>query len=691
MSILNIFSDKKFEKALNSFNKSIAKTPSSDSNEFTDNLVGQALKQALDTNESTSDLNVDELFNNITISRERLARYNTYDELFSAVQLIKRIVVLYLNNLLQRDPITNKTILIKATEEASDVGQVLEYETFAKEFLKYYKIEDRIRSRTAPDVLKHGDSYIEVVNLEEVDIDFPLPDTKKKNQKKSNIIGDIKSDNINVISENEFLAKLNSKNGYNRLNINDFSDLLDNFIEFDNGNNSFDTDFSVIEESKNKNNIKDHDKFSKILLKFHKPHSVIPLITEYDSVLGYIEVQETQAGVETSHRVNHLINFANIINQISASSYVGGENKTEKSENVVKIFTDALTKKILSKYNINYDLKKNDKEFSDHLKKTLRDDLYYSIKKLVASSSNTSLFRTKLKVRYIKPEDMFHFTNVSTGTYFPYGDSIIDRLIFPGKLYLLTQLANAVTRLSRSSIMRKWTIETGSREDVNSLLQKLKKNLKNQRVTGEDIATSKNLPNILSDYKDMVTFKKKGNTFIDLDVLNSGDPNVNVRDLEDLRRELISLSGVPSSYLGYQDVTDLREQLVNANIVFANEISAIQKSFNDNLSALLARVSEISGFKKSEELTKNINVSLIAPTVLVLQNIESSINSVSTIQRVFAEIPEIDVDPMYLLRRYCPMIDWTEFEKEANDFKQRKKVRASAGVDSAAGGGYGGY
>jgi hypothetical protein len=56
--------------------------------------------------------------------------------------------------------------------------------------------------------------------------------------------------------------------------------------------------------------------------------------------------------------------------------------------------------------------------------------------------------------------------------------------------------------------MRKWTIETGVREDVNGLLQKLKRNLKNQRVTGEDIATSKNLPNILSDYKDMVTFKK---------------------------------------------------------------------------------------------------------------------------------------------------------------------------------------
>ena len=73
-----------------------------------------------------------------------------------------------------------------------------------------------------------------------------------------------------------------------------------------------------------------------------------------------------------------------------------------------------------------------------------------------------------------------------------------------------------------------------------------------------------------------------------------------------------------------------------------------------------------------------------------MQNIESSINSISTIQRIFAEIPEIDVDPMYLLKRYSPMIDWNEFEKEAQDFKQRKKVSSSTGDTNAMGNTYGG-
>lgn len=158
--------------------------------------------------------------------------------------------------------------------------------------------------------------------------------------------------------------------------------------------------------------------------------------------------------------------------------------------------------------------------------------------------------------------------------------------------------------------------------------------------------------------------------------------------MEDLRRELISLSGVPSSYLGYQDVVELKDQLVNVNIVFANDISAIQKNFNDNLTSLVARASEIVKFKKYSEVKSNVHIGLIPPTVLVLQNIEASINSISTIQRIFAEIPEIDVDPMFLLRRYCPMINWDEFEKEAGDFKQRKKVSSATGDTNAMGGRY---
>lgn len=675
MSIFNVFKDKTFEKLINQFDTSFTNIPSNDVTVNSDNLVGQAINQAIMTADDNTS-SVHSLFNSLTVSTDRLSRYSTYNELFSAVQLIKRIIVLYLNNLCQRDPITNKILILKSTEESTDIGTEVEYKAYCNSFINFFNLEERIRSRTAPDVLKYGDAFIEIIELDKVDISLPRPTVKKKSTVSSEII-----------SEQDFFVKLHSKNEYNKINSDDIISLLSNYIEFT--DSYVNSDLSSIQEE---NEIKLSDvpyKFSKVLLKFHKPHNIIPLITEFDNVLGYVEISEIST---PSNRTNNLLNFANAINQISSTSYVGGDTKAEKQENVLNLFVNSVILKILAKYNITDTTKyKTDKDYSEFLKSTLKEDVYNTLKRLIINVNNNALFNNKLKVRYISPDNVFHFKNPGSGTFYPYGDSVIDQLIFPGKLYLLTQLANAVTRLSRSSIMRKWTIETGAREDVNSLLQKLKRNLKNQRITGDDIATSKNLPKILSDYKDMVTFKKKGATFIDLDVLNAGDPNVNTRDLEDLRRELIALSGVPSSYLGYQDVADLRDQLIHANVVFATEISAIQKNFNDNLTKLAARVADITKVNSSNKVLENIQITLIPPTVLVLQSIEASINSISTIQRIFAEIPEIDVDPLYLLKRYSPMIDWNEFEKEAQDFKMRKKVSSSTGDTNAMGVPSGGY
>ena len=77
--------------------------------------------------------------------------------------------------------------------------------------------------------------------------------------------------------------------------------------------------------------------------------------------------------------------------------------------------------------------------------------------------------------------------------------SIVDALVYPAKLYLLTQLANVVMKLSRSSTTRKWTIEAGSKQQHGSLLQKLVTELRNQRVTVNDLISMKSIPRILSD------------------------------------------------------------------------------------------------------------------------------------------------------------------------------------------------
>ena len=85
------------------------------------------------------------------------------------------------------------------------------------------------------------------------------------------------------------------------------------------------------------------------------------------------------------------------------------------------------------------------------------------------------------------------------------------------------------------------------------LLQKLKRELKNNRIAVEDISSFKNISKIMSDFKDHFILSKDGKRALDVEVSAIGDASIKVADLEDSRREMISLSGVPAPYLGYMD------------------------------------------------------------------------------------------------------------------------------------------
>ena len=70
-------------------------------------------------------------------------------------------------------------------------------------------------------------------------------------------------------------------------------------------------------------------------------------------------------------------------------------------------------------------------------------------------------------------------------------------------------------------------------------------------------------------------------------------PTIRVADLEDARKEIMSLSGIPPAYLGYADVIELREQLVHTNISFATEIIDMQEITTAGLTKFVDIFAEI--------------------------------------------------------------------------------------------------
>lgn len=223
--------------------------------------------------------------------------------------------------------------------------------------------------------------------------------------------------------------------------------------------------------------------------------------------------------------------------------------------------------------------------------------------------------------------------------------------------------------------------ETGSREDSAGLLQQLKRNFKNQRITASDILASKDIANTLSDFKDMVTFTKKGLPFVDVTPFEMSPANLKVDDLEDQRKEIIALSGIPSSYLGWPEPMELREQLVHVNVSLATEISNIQENFNENIGKILDRIFEICECKHKP--TKYLKIHLFPPVVLILQLIESTLTSTSNILNLFRDVPSLAIDAEYLLKQYVPFVDWKAVLDSGSQAKVKKAIETEANPQAA--------
>jgi hypothetical protein len=160
-------------------------------------------------------------------------------------------------------------------------------------------------------------------------------------------------------------------------------------------------------------------------------------------------------------------------------------------------------------------------------------------------------------------------------------------------------------------------------------------------------------------------------------------PTIRVADLEDSRREIMSLSGIPPAYLGYADIIELREQLVHTNIAFATEISDIQEGISVGLTKFLDIVARHKNldYKPSDY----VSIQLIPPIVLMVQLIEMTLSSIGNMTSAFQSM-QIPYDPYFLLEKYLPYINWESFKQKAVEYRTSTDTEANLNATNVTGG-----
>lgn len=632
----------------------------------------------------------------VSVPTERKKRYQFYEEIPNINFIAYRMLKIYLDNILIKNVQTKQFLNINTNANnvnflqtiKDDVGK--HYENFLKTATVYFDLQKKLKNKIVPDMLKYGNSFVEILNLKPVSAiaaarelitestlitdsyatgqaliatkDFGLcmfeATVPKDPIEESSYDTDAK-----LSPEQQFKALLKGKNGFKSIeesDVNFYSQVMEEESEY-----TFD-DINDL----NFNSIQD------VYLKNINPNQVI--MVEDDGILyGYLIVEELENNAGTEIDV-----FKRFTQQESSSSRSNTSSETDIRKEVIDNMTRGVIKKLNETIAGSQAGNLDDLDLSESVESSIKIILYHKIKE-----------RAKLKFRFVAPNRLINFsTNVDK--FGPYGTSIFDPIIQPVKMYTLALMSSIVSRLSRASVVRKWTIEAGNKKNHAEIIEKVKKDISNKSISFDSLSNVKNISKVITDFRDLATIQVNGQRFIDMEVLPMGDRSLPLNDMNDLRNELIAATGIPSVYLNIGDQVDLRETLVNLNTSFATTISSYQGNIDESLAQLMNSifgiVLENNGYEQNDFLLSNYySFGLNPPLVLTVQANEALVSSVTNIIGMLKSA-EVTIDPNELLKLYIPQMNWDDLKKTGEAFikKQAKEQLMQQTEDGQGGAGY---
>jgi len=683
---LQLFSTKMQKMELSNFAKNLTKklSPEQDENQ----------ERIHDLMNSGQD-DILKIFDDVAVHANRKKMYDMYQEISNINSIAYRMLQVYLNNILSKNGQSKNFINVSENDynphvESLDENTKKAFIKFMKTMLLYFDIQEKMKNRVIPEMLKLGDYYIEVVDLAPIDhiLDTDISilqesiDLDPVDSRTSRVSGLAIFENCSCVGTGKVLDE--SLDPFYNTTPSNFQDkmakiLLNKTKEsfmLEESDINFWTDVMNKEDSDNKyGNYKDFDisEFQEldfdgmedIYLRILPPTNVLK-VEKDGNHYGYLIVEDIDDAVDPNNEIDMYQRFLRDDND--GGKNAGKDKYHAQEEKLADALVDSISNKLA-------EIMSNDSGFvsdmPDELKTSLRVIAYEKIRK-----------KSKLKFRFLQSDKLINF-HTSIDKYRPYGTSIFDPIVMPVKMYTIAMMSSVISRLSRASVMRKWNIEVGTKRNYPELVEKVKKDLRTKSISYENLNSIRSISQVMTDFRDIAVVSQNGQRFIDMELMPMHDRALPMNDMMDLRNELVAATGVPSVYLNIGDSIELRETLVNINIGFSHTISGLQGHVEDGLNELMNSIFDIilkkNAVSTDFKLSQFFRVSLNHPLVLQLQTNESVISTVSNIIGLLKQ-SEVKFDPMVLFRKYIPEFDWDALENSGEDaIKRELKEKLMAG------------
>ena len=479
---------------------------------------------------------------------------------------------------------------------------------------------------------------------------------------------------------------LNDRNTY-RLFQEDISDLTNSINTLisngiDNNQSEFNTDDGETDEASEKKYSLDYlpiqSTLSALNIKIHKPDKIIVLKDE-DIDYGYLYVSSGLGNISSNNNTNDgtssiSTNSMNSASVINTSNFLSQNNVRQN----LGMFGDGTSPNGLANNQKMSHAKQITATIAQYIKNKFEeyngnvniDNMSTNLQILIADILNSG--SNSINIRYIPPLNMQQFKIEGTGSNHPYGEGVLEDLLFRAKMMLADDINGLINKYMSSGKRLMWTVTANTHQQAADRIQQLMRAAYKKSVSTDNCLDL--MASAVLQQDNIFVAKVNGERQVEIESLDLGSNEDNTNSNMYNIKQLISGVDIPPSHLGYEEWTSGKNTLAIENVVFAQNIIGFQKQFSNMITELIQKI-YVAIYTHTNEFNinyRNLLLVLNSPRGITLSTYAESMNNMSTI---FQTLEQVGIDKTTIVNMFWPelydqMIQANNLIKELN--KQAK-------------------
>lgn len=504
----------------------------------------------------------------------------------------------------------------------------------------------------------------------------------------------LESLNVNGNNYNNGIIKYISEQMFGRTDMLDsydsfksFTEALDGFVGANDSDNNIDG-----EEYLNKKYSLDYlpiqSTLSSLHIKIHTPDKII-ILKDEEVDYGYLFINEGINSISASNNSKGGNSSATSVGGVSAQSVIGSSNFLSSGNAMAMFNTNSANKADHARQISNRIYEYIRSKFQEYEGDVNINNLSPNLQMLIADILNNG--SNCITIRYIPPLNMQHFKIEGTGFNNPYGESIVEDLLFRAKMLLADDINGIVSKLTSSGKRLLWTVTANTHQQAANRIQQLSKAVNKKTVSVDNCIDIMNSAIFQND--NIFTAKVNGERQVELETLDLGESTDGTDKNMYMIKQLITGADVPPAHLGYEEWTSGKNTLSNENAVFAQSIVGFQKQFSNCITSLIQKI-YLAIFSYTNDFNlnfKNLLIALNSPRGIALATFADNATSMSTI---VSSLSDLKINPKALINMFWPELYDKISEAQALIDKlneESKANKAKGGSDDEGGGEAGGF